>query len=128
MPLPLYDPNLHIPPPPPMPTLTVTPKGVLHLHASLRERLGLYAGQPVDLVPPVWKSLFWHLDLRKHVATRQVFWHGSKLRADGIVLPPELVCTNLTLYLLPGEPGHPGYYPLLAANALDPAFYAHLAQ
>ncbi|MBH8558982.1 hypothetical protein [Hymenobacter negativus] len=125
--LPPYNPDQHVPPPPPMPTLTVTPKGVLHLHSSLRERLGLHECQPIDLVPPVWKSLFWHLDLRK-CAPRQIYWHAKKLRADGISLPPGLVTENLLFYLLPGEPGHAGYYPLLAANTLDPAFYAHLAQ
>jgi hypothetical protein len=33
-----------------MATLTVTPDGTLYLHASLRYALGLYPGQPIDLV------------------------------------------------------------------------------
>ncbi|GAB3663949.1 hypothetical protein GCM10027594_32440 [Hymenobacter agri] len=116
--LPPYDPDQHIPPPPPMPTLSVTPKGVLHLHASLRQALALRNGQPIDLIPPAWNSLFWHLDLRP-VAQRRVAWYdNTRVRAEGIKLPPGLVTESVTLYLLPGEPAHPHYYPLLPANAL----------
>ncbi|MDO7851385.1 hypothetical protein [Hymenobacter convexus] len=126
--LPVYNPDHHIPPPPPMPTLSIKPKGMLHLHASLRQAISLRHGQPIDLIPPVWNSLFWHLDLRK-CATRRVVWYdNTRVRAEGIKLPPGLVTEPLTLYLLPGEPAHPDYYPLLPANALAAPFYAHLAQ
>ena len=116
-----YDPARHVPPTPPMATLKVTPKGTLHLHTSLRQALGLQRGQPIDLVPPVWNSLYWHLDLRPE-AHRRVVWHANTpgLRAECIKLPPGLVIAPLTLYLLPGEPAYPNYYPLLASNAFAP--------
>ena len=115
--LPVYNPTQQVPPPAPMPTLSVNTKGVLQLHASLRERLGLRHGQPIDLIPPVWNSMYWHLDLRPS-ALRRVLWHdNSRVRALGICLPPGLVESNLTLYLLPGEPEYANYYPLLPANA-----------
>lgn len=126
--LPSYNPDLHVPPPPPMPTLSIKPKGVMHLHASLRQALSIRNGQPIDLIPPVWNSVFWHLDLRP-IASRRVVWHtNTQVRVERIKLPPGLVTQSLTLYLLPGEPAHKDYYPLLASNAFDPSFYAHLAQ
>jgi len=130
--LPVYNPDLHIPPPPPMPTLSINRKGTLLLHASLRQALGVQHGQPIDLIPPVWNSVFWHLDLRKSAQRRVVWYDNTRVRAEGIKLPPGLLPDTepLTLYLLPTtmERAHPDYYPLLAANAFDPAFYAHLAQ
>ena len=118
MPLPTYNPNQHVPPPPPLATLTITPKGVLHLHASLRQALGIRPGQPIDLIPPTWNSLFWHLDLRAHAARRVLWYNDTRVRAKGILLPPGLVTANLTFHLLPGPPAHPDYYPLLPAHAL----------
>lgn len=113
-----------------MATLAITAKGRLLLHASLRQALGLVHGQPIDLIPPVWNSMFWHLDLRPS-ALRRVLWHdNTRVRAEGIKLPPGLVSGTepLTLYLLPGEPAHKNYYPLLPSNAFDSRFYAALAQ
>ena len=119
-----YDPAMHVPPTPPMATLRVTPKGTLHLHTALRQALGLRPGQPLNLVSPQWDSLYWHLDLRPD-APRRVTWHATTpgLRVESIKLRPGLVLAPLTLYLLPGEPAHPNYYPMLAANAFaaDPS-------
>ncbi len=112
----------HMPPPtPPMATLSITAKGILHLHASLREKLGLRYGQPIDLIPPyAYGDKHWYLDLRP-VAQRRVQWNNNtRPRAEGIILPPGLVTDKLTLYLLPGEPEYPGYYPLLPENAFTP--------
>jgi hypothetical protein len=100
-----------------MPTLTINAKGRLELHASLRQALGLRHGQPINLVPPMWGSYYWHLDLRQ-TAPRQVLWYdNSRMRATGISLPPGLVTNTLTLHLLPGEPAYPNYYRLLPSNA-----------
>ena len=108
------------PAPAPMPTLTITAKGVLHLHAALRQTLGMKHGQPINLVPPSWNSLYWHLDLRP-CATCRVSWNDdTSVRAYGINLPPALVTQALTLHLLPGIPAYPHYYPLLPTNAFDP--------
>jgi hypothetical protein len=128
--LPIYNPDLHVPPPPAMATLSISPKGLLHLHASLRQALALRNGQPIDLIPPVWNSVFWHLDLRPTAARRVAWYDNTRVRVEGIKLPPGLVTESTTLYLLPTtmERAHPDYYPLLAANAFDPRFYAHLAQ
>jgi hypothetical protein len=112
-----YEPATQLPPPPPMATLSVNAKGVLQLHASLRQRLGLRHGQPIDLIPPAWNNIYWHLDLRPSAA-RMVLWNdNSRARVKGICLPPGLVSGSLTLYLLPGQPTYPHYYPLLPANA-----------
>ena len=104
-----------------MPTLSITAKGVLHLHASLRERLGLRYGQPINLLPPyAYGDRHWYLDLRPSAA-RQVSWsENTRMRVEGISLPAGLVTGKLTLYLLPGEPEYPHYYPLLPENAFTP--------
>jgi len=115
--LPVYSPQAQPPSPAPMPTLTVNNRGLLQLHASLRQALGLRHGQPIDLIPPVWNSVYWHLDLRP-TALRRVLWYDdSRVRATGISLPPDLVKDRVTLYLLPGEPLYENYYPLLPSNA-----------
>lgn len=111
--------HLLLPPPAaPMPTLSITAKGVLHLHASLRERLGLRYGQPINLLPPyAYGDKHWYLDLRP-TAARQVLWNeNTRMRVEGISLPAGLITTKLTLHLLPGEPEYANYYPLLPANA-----------
>jgi len=113
-----YDPAAHIPPPPPLATLAISPNGFLRLHTSIREQLGLRHGQPINLIPPTFGSLFWHLDIRPSARRRTVWYNGTGMRAEGIALPPDLVKEPLLLYLMPGEPAHPGYYPLLPANAL----------
>lgn len=109
------------PPSPAMATLTITAKGVLYPHVSLRERLGLRYGQPIDLVPPyAYGDKYWYLDLRP-TALRRVQWNkDTRPRVQGIILPPGLVTDKLTLYLLPGEPAYPNYYPLLPENAFTP--------
>lgn len=111
-----------------MPTLALTPKGVLHLHASLREALGLCHGQAINLIPPTYGSVFWHLDLRKSAPSRVLWYNDQRMRAHGILLPPGLVTETLTLYLLPGEPAYERYYPVLPSNAFSAPFYAHLAE
>lgn len=118
---PAYNPADHVPPPPPMPTLTVNARGTLYLHAGLVQALGLRHGQPINLRPPEYGSLFWHLDLRPHAPCR-VLWHNNtRVRALGIKLPPGLVTDALTLHLMPGQPAYEHYHPLLPANA----FTAH---
>jgi hypothetical protein len=115
--VPPYDPAQHVPPTPLMPTLSITPKGVLHLHSSLFRRLGLRYGQPINLVTPIYKNPYWHLDLRPTAPRRVECYDDTRARARGIDLPPGLVTTTLTLHLLPGEPEYAGYYPLLPENA-----------
>jgi hypothetical protein len=115
--LPAYSSPAYPPSPAPMPTLTVNSKGVVQLHASLRQALGLRHGQPIDLIPPHHNSYYWHLDLRP-TALRRVLWYDdSRVRATGISLPPGLVTDRLTLHLRPGPPEYENYYPLLPANA-----------
>lgn len=106
------------PPAPQLATLSVTAKGILHLHTSLREKLGLRYGQPIDLLPPyAYGDKYWYLDLRP-TAARRVLWNeNTRMRVEGISLPPGLITSKLTLYLLPGEPEYANYYPLLPENA-----------
>lgn len=106
------------PPAAPLPSLSITAKGILRIHASLRERLGLRYGQPINLLPPyAYGDKYWYLDLRP-TAARQVLWsENTGMRVQAISLPPGLVTTKLTLYLLPGEPEYTNYYPLLPADA-----------
>lgn len=115
--LPVYSAQAYPPSPAPMPTLKVNSAGRMQIHASLRQALGLKPGQPIDLIPPAWNSVYWHLDLRP-TALRRVLWYDdSRMRVTGISLPPGLVHDALTLYLLPGVPDYENYYPLLPANA-----------
>ena len=116
--LPAYNAIEHVPAPPAMPTLTVTPKGVLYLHASIKEALGLRDGLAINLVPPIFGSYYWHLDLRPSAKHRIVWYDNTRMRARGILLPPGLVTEPLTLHLHTLTPEYAGYYPLLAAHAL----------
>lgn len=116
--LPAYNAIEHVPAPPAMPTLTVTSKGILYLHASIREALGLCHGQPINLVPPVFNSYYWHLDLRPSAKHRIAWYDDTRLRARGILLPPGLVSEPLTLHLHTLTPEYESYYPMLAAHAL----------
>ncbi|MGI4862413.1 MAG: hypothetical protein ACRYFZ_00705 [Janthinobacterium lividum] len=122
MPLPdlLATPLILPPPTPPMPTLSITAKGVLYLHTRLREHLGLSYGQPINLLPPyAYGDKHWYLDLRPTAAC-QVLWNeNTRMRVENISLPAGLVTSKLTLYLLPGEPEYPNYYPLLPENAFS---------
>jgi hypothetical protein len=111
--LPTYQPADHVPAPAPMPTLTITPKGVLHLHASIKEALGLRDGLPINLVPPVFNSYYWYLDLRASAKHRIVWYDNTRMRARGIILPPGLVMQPLTLHLHTLTPEYANYYPLL---------------
>jgi len=57
--------------------------------------------------------------------------NGRNLRLLGVRLPFGLLNPDeppLLLYLLPGEPAQPGYYPLLPAPAFEQAYTAFLAQ
>lgn len=102
-----------------MPTLTVTPKGMLYLHASLREALGLRNGLPIDLIAPYYGSYYWYLDLRPS-ARCLIEWHNNtRMKARGIILPPGLVTEPLTLHLHTTTPEVSKWYPLLP-NALTP--------
>jgi hypothetical protein len=106
-----------VPPAPPMPTLSVTAKGVLHLHASLRERLSLRYGQAINLVPPAFNSYWWYLDLRPTAKCKVLWGDDQRMRAKGIILPPGLITKTLTLHLWTDQPEYPNYYPLLPSNA-----------
>jgi len=116
--LPQYNALDHMPAPPPMPTLRVTPKGILYLHTSLKEALGLRDGLPINLVPPIYGSYFWHLDLRPTARCEIEWYDNTPMRARGILLPPGLVTQPLTLHLHTLTPEHKDYYPMLAGHAL----------
>jgi hypothetical protein len=125
--LPVYDPVLNLPPAPPLPSLQVNPAaGQYHTHQlyltlALVKALKLQPGDRVALVPPVYGTDYWHLDLRSTSPNaRALDWpnpeNGPRVR--GIRLPPGLVVQPLRLLLLPDEqPPHPGYYRLLSPNA-----------
>jgi hypothetical protein len=118
-------PPCQVPPTPLMPTLSITPQGVLHLHADLRERLSLRYGQPINLVPPTFGSYWWYLDLREDAprparGCRVLWGDDQRMRAKGILLPPGLVTSTLTLYLHTDQPQYPNYYPFLPENAFTP--------
>lgn len=106
-----------IPPPPPLATLTISPKGYMALHQSLRVALGLRDGQPINLLPPVYGSAYWHLDLRDTAPARIKWYADNRPRVEGIKLPPGLLTTTLTLHLLPGEPEYPHVHPMLPFHA-----------
>ena len=106
-----------IPPPPPLPTLTISPKGYLALHQSLRIALGLRDGQPINLLAPVYGSPYWHLDLRPDAPHFIKWYAGQRPRVEGIKLPPDLLTTTITLHLLPGEPQYAHVYPMLPFHA-----------
>jgi hypothetical protein len=99
--LPVYNPTEHVPAPPAMATLTVTPTGMLHLHTSLREALGLCP------------------DLRPTAKHRILWYDNTRMRARGIVLPPGLVTGPLMLHLYTLTPEYEKYYPMLPSNAFS---------
>jgi hypothetical protein len=105
---------------PPLPTLSVNDQGRVLLHTALVEHLHLQIGQPANLVAPPKNSPYWHLDLRPEAERL----HHVRLPL-GLLNPDE---PPLTLYLLPGEPALPDYYPLLPAPAFAQAYTAFLAQ
>lgn len=118
-------------PVPPLPSLTITDVGRAYLHPVLVEQLHLHSGQPANLVPPPKGSDYWHLDLRRDAERFLNPGNGRNLRLNGVRLPFGLLDPDeppLTLYLLPGEPVQPGYYPLLPAPAFEQAYTAFLAQ
>jgi hypothetical protein len=116
---------------PPLPSLTLTDEGKAYLHPPLVEQLHLQSGQPANLVPPPKGSDYWHLDLRPDAERFLNPGNGRNLRLNGVRLPLGLLDPDeppLLLYLLPGEPAQPGYYPLLPAPAFEQAYTAFLAQ
>lgn len=116
---------------PPLPSLTLTDEGRAYLHPALIEHLDLQSGQPANLVPPPKGSPYWHLDLRPDAERfLNPGGNGRNLRLNGVRLPLGLLDPDepLMLYLLPGEPAQPGYYPLLPASAFEQAYTAFLAQ
>lgn len=102
-----------------MPLVTIKPDGTLYLPKAFMHALKLTRGVRIGLVPPPFGSYHWHLDLRPQALNpRAIDWTGSAVaRIKGLLLPPGLVTAPLALYLLPGEPTYPNYYPLLPANA-----------
>ena len=108
------EPGAFIPPPAPLATLTITPKGLLIPHQSLRAALGLRAGQPINLLVPVYGSAIWHLDLRDIALARIKWYADSSPRVEGIKLPPGLLTAPLTLVLLGGPLSYPDVHPMIA--------------
>jgi hypothetical protein len=114
----------------PLPSLTLNDQGRAYLHPALVEQLHLAGGQPANVVPPSAGSDYWHLDLRPEAERFINPGNGRNLRLNGIRLPFGLLNPDkpLLLYLLPGEPMQPAYYPLLPAAAFAQAYTAFLAQ
>jgi hypothetical protein len=118
-------------PPPPLPTLSVNDQGRVLLHAALVEQMHLTIGQPANLVAPPKGSPYWHLDLRPEAERFIIAGNTYHVRLHNVRLPFGLLNPDeppLTLYLLPGEPVLPGYYPLLPAPAFAQAYTAFLEQ
>jgi hypothetical protein len=116
---------------PPLPSLTVTDQGRVFLHTTLVTQLHLQISQPANLVSPPTSSPYWHLDLRPEAERFLTSGNGRNLRLTGVRLPFGLLNPDeppLTLYLLPGEPVQPGYYPLLSAPAFEQAYTTFLVQ
>jgi hypothetical protein len=93
------------------------------------EQLHLVVGQPANLVAPPTSSPYWHLDLRPEAERRLIAGNAYNLRLHNVRLPFELLSPDdppLTLYLLPGLPALPDYYPLLPAQAFAQAYTAFL--
>lgn len=114
---------------PPLPTLSVNDQGRVNLHATLVEHLHLEVAQPANLVAPPTGSPYWHLDLRPEAERRIIAGNGYNMRLHNVSLPFELLSPDdppLTLYLLPGLPALPGYYPLLPAQSFAKAYTAFL--
>lgn len=112
------------------PSLKVTDVGRVYLHADLVAQLRITHAQPINLVPPPKGSPYWHLDLRPEAGRAANPNNNGGYRIDGVRLPFGLLDPSkpLTLYLVPGEPAKPGYYPLLPAEAFTQAYTAFLAQ
>jgi hypothetical protein len=116
---------------PPLPTLSVNDQGRVLLHTALVEHLHLQIGQPANLVAPPKGSPYWHLDLRPEAERFIIYGNAYHVRLHHVRLPLGLLNPDeppLTLYLLPGEPALPDYYPLLPAPAFAQAYTAFLAQ
>jgi hypothetical protein len=116
---------------PPLPSLTVTDEGRVFLHTALVTHLHLESSQPANLVSPPTSSPYWHLDLRPEAERFLTTGNGRNLRLTGVRLPFGLLNPDepaLILYLLPGEPARPRYYPLLPVAAFNSAYTAFLAQ
>jgi hypothetical protein len=116
---------------PPLPSLTVNDQGRVYLHPTLVEQLRLGVGQPANLVAPPHGSIYWHLDLRPEAERFLAVGNGRNLRLHSVRLPFGLLNPDeppLTLFLLPGSPAQPGYYPLLPAPAFEQAYTAFLEQ
>lgn len=120
----------HLPTAPPLPSLTITDEGRAYLHPPLITQLRLCSGQPANLVAPPASSPYWHLDLRPSAERTINPGNGRNLRLFDVRLPFGLLDPDkpLTLYLLPGEPAQPGYYPLLPAPDFEQAYTAFLEQ
>lgn len=120
--LPAYVIPHHMPPPPRPLLLTVNSQGRLYPSKALLGRLGLRAGQAIDLLPPGPECASWQLDLRP-TAPRRIRWYAdTRPRVDGVRLPAGLLLpgTSLTLVLVPTDATGPGLYPLRVALASDP--------
>jgi hypothetical protein len=118
-------------PPPPLPTLTISDGQRAFLHSALVEQLRLASGQAADLLPPSKGSQYWHLDLRPEAKRAISVSNGRTYRLTGLRLSADLFNPDepaLTLYLLPGEPVRPGYYPLLPVAAFNHAYTVLLTQ
>ncbi len=111
----------HTPPPPRPLLLTVNSKGRLYPSKALLGKLGLRAGQAIDLLPPSAECPTWQLDLRP-TAPRCIKWYAdTRPRVDGVRLPPGLLLpgTSLTLALAPTQLTGPGLYLLYLVLATD---------
>lgn len=114
---------------PPLPTLSVNDQGRVNLHSTLVEHLHLQIGQPANLVAPPKGSPYWHLDLRPDAERFIIAGNGYHVRLHNVRLPFGLLNPDeppLILYLLPGLPALPTYYPLLPAPAFAQAYTAFL--
>jgi hypothetical protein len=105
----------HTPPPAPLPSITVNAKGWAYPSKALLHKLGLRAGQPIDLLPPSADCPIWQLDLRP-TAPRHVEWYADNSpRIRSLKLPAGLVQPGapLTLTLPLTPPIGPSLYQLL---------------
>lgn len=110
--LPAYLPTHNVPPQAAPPTLTVNARGRLYPSKALLRKLGLRAGQPIDLLPPSTEYPAWQLDLRP-TAPRRIAWHeNTRPRVDGLRLPAGLINPDTPLTLVLAENSSPGLYCL----------------
>lgn len=120
--LPKYVLPHHTPPPARPLLLTVNCQGRLYPSKALLGRLGLRAGQAIDLLPPSAECDSWQLDLRP-TAPRRIKWYAdTRPRVNGVRLPAGLLLpgTSLTLALVPTALTGPGLYQLRVALDSDP--------